>query len=92
MIDRVEIGSWCTLYHVDSTEIVNRLRHHRPDAVIMDPPYGIGFSGVAVCNRGGAGNTLAASERGAGGAVVGDVDGASLDRWFGFPQVLFWGA
>ena len=38
----VQIGDWCTLYHADSVEIVDTLREHAPDAVIMDPPYGIG--------------------------------------------------
>ena len=44
MTERVDIGDWCTLYHADSTEIVDTLRAHKPDAVIMDPPYGIGWT------------------------------------------------
>ena len=43
MTERVKIGDWCTLYHADSVEIVDTLREHAPDAVIMDPPYGIGL-------------------------------------------------
>ena len=41
----VEIDGWCTLYHADNAEIVDVLRGHEPDAVITDPPYGIGISG-----------------------------------------------
>ena len=40
---RIDIGDWCTLYHADATDILDVLREHDPDAVIMDPPYGIGL-------------------------------------------------
>ena len=41
-MDRVDIGDWCTLYHADAIETVGTLAEHRPDAVIMDPPYSSG--------------------------------------------------
>ena len=41
MYGRVDIGDWCVLYHADATEIMDVLREHEPDAVIMDPPYGL---------------------------------------------------
>ena len=40
-MERIDIGDWCTLYHADSVKISDALREHTPDAVIMDPPYGI---------------------------------------------------
>ena len=82
-MDRVEIGDWCTLYHADSVEIIDALKHYRPDAVIMDPPYGIGYAH-------GGGDGIAAKF--AGLAVVGDESGGHLSPWFQFPQVILWGA
>ena len=41
MMEKIEIGDWCTLYHADSVEIIDTLKAHKPDAVIMDPPYAV---------------------------------------------------
>lgn len=89
MTEHVKIGSWCDLYHADSVEIVDTLREHAPDAVIMDPPYGIGASGFRP--GGSLGATPAAAARGSP-KIHGDDIGADLAPWWSFPQVIFWGA
>ena len=84
MTERIDIGDWCTLYHADATDILDVLREHEPAAVIMDPPYGIGYAHV------GGRNVVA---KFAGVAVAGDETGATLDSWFSLAeQCLLWGA
>ena len=88
MTERVDIGDWCTLYHADSTEIVDTLRAHKPDAVIMDPPYGINHV------VGAPGGKAFAPERMMHGiAVAGDDTGVDVGPWVGLsPQTVLWGA
>ena len=86
MVDRVDIGDWCTLYHADSTKIIDVLREHEPDAVIMDPPYGIGYQH----SGGGIGKH---SRRNDNQSLPGDAHGVSIKPWvLGFSNVLTWGA
>ena len=101
VIERVKIGDWCTLIHADSVEIVDELRALKPDAVIMDPPYGIGLQragfgdagGRTVRTRGGKVTTGFANYAKHGGpAIHGDKEGALLEPWLDFPQMMFWGA
>ena len=90
MSDPVRIGDWCTLYHADATEILDVLREHAPDAVIMDPPYGLGLVGAGV-NRAGLG-TDAAAARGSP-AIPGDREGADISVWMDVSLDVFtWGA
>ena len=87
MTEPVQIGDWCTLYHADSVEIVDMLREHAPDAVIMDPPYGINYvatGGLADHGKHGRVNYSA--------PLVGDIDGPEIAGWLSFQEVILWGA
>ena len=86
-MERIDIGDWCTLYHADSAEIMDMLLEHKPDAVIMDPPYGI-----AHVMKGGWGKAFAKEKVLQHGPIVGDDRGADLSPWLGMNQVLLWGA
>ena len=98
MVEKIEIGDWCTLYHTDSVEIVDALRAMNPDAVIMDPPYGIDFvrinrkAGTSV--KDGRGDVIRRYPRKVNPAdtVVGDDAGVDISPWLSFPQALLWGA
>ena len=92
MTDRVQIGDWCTLYHADSTEIVEELRAVMPDAVIMDPPYGVGFRGVATLGTKGADYRAVRPLKFSGQTVHGDEQSPDISPWLRFPNVLTWGA
>lgn len=85
----VEIDGWCTLYHADSTEIIDILMNFWPAAVITDPPYGIGFVGVGGAGGNGVGITGPASHRGPGGSIEGDDKGADLSPWFSFAKDIW---
>ena len=56
------------------------------DALITDPPYGIGFA------HGGGGGCLAESTRFAGDAIMGDDKPFDPSRWLGYGIVALWGA
>ena len=93
MSEPTRIGDWCTLYRADSTEILDALKALGPDAVITDPPYGIGIKGAGR-GRGSSGqaDTASAMLRGSP-PIVGDDTGVDISRWIGFaPDVLLWGA
>ena len=102
MVERVDIGDWCTLYHADGTAIVDTLKAHAPDAVIMDPPYGIGLKGAGVMSsfpaikrRDGSVATAPGRSRNSSHgapAIVGDDEGADLTPWLSFQNVFLWGA
>ena len=93
MTERVDIGDWCTLYHADSTEILDTLKAHAPDAVIMDPPYGIGLHNAGYNSAGSVNGAIERPERRRGNyRLHGDKEGPDLAPWFPFPKVLFWGA
>ena len=99
MAEPVHIGDWCTLYHADSAEITDTLRAHNPDAVIMDPPYGIKLHKAGVVSESGI-NVVSKSgqlwkrHNPAHGShkIEGDDVGALLQPWFSFPQTLLWGS
>ena len=91
----VEIDGWCSLYHADNAEIVDVLRGHAPDAVITDPPYGIGHKSVGSWWKPGKGRpyTGRAYRERDFDSIHGDDKGALMAPWFNFaPQILFWGA
>ena len=89
MPDRFDIGDWCTLYHADSVEIVDTLREHAPDAVIMDPPYGIKADHSGKAGQNGRFQGKGRPRR----ILVGDDEGADIRVWVNFaPGVLLWGA
>ena len=98
LMERIDISSWCTLYHADATEILDVLREHAPDAVIMDPPYGIGFTRVArkpsmvVYTRANGKTESYARKCHSPDTVQGDDSVLDLSPWLDFPQVLLWGA
>jgi site-specific DNA-methyltransferase (adenine-specific) len=56
------------------------------DAVVTDPPYGIGFS------HGGGGGCLARSTAFADVTIHGDNEPFQPEVWLGFPQTILWGA
>lgn len=93
---RVEIGNWCILYHADSTVIMDLLEGHTPDAVIMDPPYGIGLQNAGGGNRnpGGFGAQTVFDQRpDERHEIVGDRSPPNLSIWLDFAdQCLLWGA
>ena len=39
VMERVDIGDWCTLYHADARRMYFPLAEHAPDAVITDPVW-----------------------------------------------------
>ena len=95
----VEIDGWCTLYHADNAKIIDVLRGHAPDAVITDPPYGIGIDGA------GSGrnqynrivptlkNSWLREPAHGGSAIHGEKAGVSIQAWIDFaPNVIIWGA
>ena len=101
--ERVDIDSWCTLYHADSTEIMDVLREHEPDAVVMDPPYGIALhnagykrtSQTVTTNKGTYkyGEDGPAQDRRGDTRIVGDDGSVDIRPWLDFaPQCLTWGA
>ena len=95
MIDRVQIGDWCTLYHADSVEIVADLRALNPDAVITDPPYGIGLNDAGGGNKspGGFGSKTVMSDHAGPMTIAGDRDGADVRPWLAIGlECIVWGA
>ena len=102
---RVDIGSWCTLYHADATEIIDVLREHAPAVVIMDPPYGIGLHNagyrrrnqtVVVSPSRGAtyryGPDGPAQQRRGDTRIAGDDGTVDISPWLDFaPQCITWG-
>lgn len=73
-----------TIYHGDCREIVPLLG--RFDAVITDPPYGIGYV------HSGRGGCAARSTRFGGVSVRGDNEPFDPRPWLSFPSVILWGA
>ena len=94
MSNRIEIGDWCTLYHADSVELIETLREHAPDAVIMDPPYGIGLSVDGTTTAaGGSIYDKSRKKKKTWPKIAGDHTGASIGQWINFAdQTLLWGA
>lgn len=87
-------GSWATLYLADSAEILDTLRAHEPDAVIMDPPYGIGLHNAGYKRKSGVyAAGMGAEERRGNTRIAGDRDGVDIRPWLDIaPQALTWGA
>ena len=89
------IGDWCRLYRADATDILDVLRAHRPDAVVTDPPYGIGLSNAGYGRRPRSkyAPRIEVEERRGDYRIHGDEAGADLSPWLDFaPQVVLWGA
>lgn len=90
MSDIVKIGD-ATLYHGDCLEILPTL--DKVDAVVTDPPYGIGFESAA--KRGSA----PSSKQGSGGCygtdwgpIIGDDKPFDPAPFLTFEKVIMWGA
>ena len=89
---KVQIGA-CTLYRADCHEVLPLLP--RVDAVVTDPPYGIGFnfnkdrcgrtSGLSFNKNGSTGGDRAWSN------IHGDDAVFDVRPWLGFNQVILWG-
>ena len=89
MANPVIIGN-CTLYLGDCREILPTLG--TVDAVVTDPPYGIGYAHGGGMRGGEIGNTAAANKRGSP-PVHGDDKQFDPMPWVGLCQnVLLWGA
>ena len=88
------IGGWCTLIHADSHEVIDELRAMKPDAVVMDPPYGLGLKGSAGFGRGPTSANTRTTERRGLAPIVGDVDRTVNVRPFlsVAPVTWLWGA
>lgn len=83
-MSRVEQIGAATLYLGDCREILPTLG--RVDAVVTDPPYGIGFL------KGAGGKGLQAKTRPLRDAVIGDDAPFDPTPFLDFPEVLMWGA
>ena len=88
---------WCTLLHADAHAIIDRLRDLSPDAVVTDPPYGLGLAG----DLGYHGNQGAyhgdrkriADRRGGASPVVGDDGSVDVRPFLDLAPVSWvWGA
>jgi site-specific DNA-methyltransferase (adenine-specific)/modification methylase len=78
--DAVQIGPDVKLYHGDSLEILPTLEAGSVDAVVADPPYGIGWK-----------TPVSASRPKSGMTVVGDDSPFDPAPWLRWPCIL-WGA
>jgi site-specific DNA-methyltransferase (adenine-specific)/modification methylase len=83
-MSRVEHIGDAVLHLGDSRTILPTLG--RVDAVVTDPPYGVGFS------HGGGGGCLARSTAFAHIAITGDCEPFDPLPWLRFGQVILWGA
>lgn len=83
MIEPVIIGP-CTLYNADCLEVLPTLQG--VDAVVTDPPYGIGYS------HGGNSGVLARTTKFVGQKVIGDDKPFEPARWLNYKTVILWGA
>jgi site-specific DNA-methyltransferase (adenine-specific) len=81
-MSRVEHIGDATLYLGDCREILPTLG--KVDAVVTDPPYGIGY-----CHGARAGGRLMGTD---GMSIVGDDEPFDPAPWLGFGECLFWGA
>jgi site-specific DNA-methyltransferase (adenine-specific) len=91
---KVERFGQATLYLGDCHEISHEL-HHIADALVTDPPYGIGFKWKGA-RRGGTGAGLQWKARPSNRQpewddVVGDDRLFSPEPWLIYPQVILWG-
>jgi site-specific DNA-methyltransferase (adenine-specific) len=80
---RKEIIGDATLILGDCREVLPTLG--RVDAVVTDPPYGIGFV------HNGKGGRLARSTQFGGVAIIGDDEPFEPSEWLDFPEVILWG-
>jgi site-specific DNA-methyltransferase (adenine-specific) len=85
---RVETIGDCTLILGDCLEILPTLG--KVDAVVTDPPYGIGYAHLGF-HDGSIGITQAANKRGAP-PVIGDSEPFNPAPLLAFSNVLMWGA
>lgn len=87
---RREVIGNATLYLGDCLEILPTLP--KVDAVVTDPPYGIGYAHSGGFHGGSIGNTKAANKRGSP-PVHGDDAPFDPSPWLAFSKnVLMWGA
>ena len=85
------IGDWCTLIHADCHAAIDELRAMTPDAMVTDPPYGLGLPGTAGYERE---PITSVQERRGAAPIVGDRD-RSVDirpLMQVAPQSVVWGA
>jgi site-specific DNA-methyltransferase (adenine-specific)/modification methylase len=80
---RKEIIGDCTLYLGDCLDILPTLG--KVDAVVTDPPYGIGYI------HGGGNGTLARGTKFSGVAINGDDVPFDPSPWLSFSHVVLWG-
>lgn len=85
---REDLADGVTLYCADCRDILPTLP--RVDAVVTDPPYGIGYAHSGF-HGGRIGITAAANARGAP-PVIGDDEPFDPSPLLGFRNVLMWGA
>lgn len=83
MTEKVVIGN-ATLYHGDCLQVLPNLIGI--DAVVTDPPYGIGYS------HGKGGGKLAKSTKFDNHAIAGDDKPFDPSPWLEFPKVVLFGA
>ena len=80
-LHKVQIGG-CTLYLADCNDVLPLLP--RADAVVTDPPYGIGFQKGA----GGRGKHNVRNQD----LIIGDDEPFDPTTWLDFDDVILWGA
>jgi site-specific DNA-methyltransferase (adenine-specific) len=81
---RTEVIGDATLYLGDCLEVLPTLG--RVDAVVTDPPYGIGY------RHAGGGGKLARSTSFGGVSIIGDSEPFDPAPWLGFDECILWGA
>jgi site-specific DNA-methyltransferase (adenine-specific) len=81
---RTEVIGDATLYLGDCREVLPGLG--RVDAVVTDPPYGIGF------HKGAGGRGIQANTRPIRDKIIGDDKPFDPTPFLQFPEVLMWGA
>lgn len=80
---RVEhLAEGVVLYQADCREVLPTLG--KVDAVVTDPPYGIGYE------RGAGGKCLSRKHNDA--PIIGDNEPFDPTPWLAFPEVILWGA
>ena len=71
----------------DCREVLPLLKGERIDAVVTDPPYGVGWRGTG--NKSGV---LAQTTQFVGVGIIGDDEPFDPSPWLDFPHVILWGA
>jgi len=95
MVERVEIGL-ATLFCGDALEVLPTLTPGTVDAIVTDPPYGIGFDFNRSRTRNSGltwapGQSQHADRNRGWSNVRGDDAPFDATPWLTFPQVILWG-